>query len=44
MCAKRLVNLGGVEKVYFAEDYRVRDAALILGLAQIPLVKFPLAF
>lgn len=41
MCAKRLVNLGGVQKVYFREDYRVRDAATILAKANIPLIEMP---
>ena len=26
MCAKRLINLGNVKQVYFAQDYRVRDS------------------
>ncbi len=30
MCAKRLINLGGVEAVYYKEDYRNRDAVEIL--------------
>lgn len=29
MCAKRIVNLGGVKKVFFANDYRVRTSAEI---------------
>jgi dCMP deaminase len=35
MCAKRLVNLGGVETVYYATDYRIRDSIKILGAARI---------
>lgn len=30
MCAKRLINLGGVMKVYYAHDYRLRDALDLL--------------
>lgn len=35
MCAKRLINLGGVRKVYYAHDYRKRDALDILEGAGI---------
>lgn len=30
-CAKRLINLGNVKKVFYAEDYRCRDALSILS-------------
>ena len=30
MCAKRLINLGGVEGVFYSEDYRKRDSVEIL--------------
>jgi len=30
MCAKRLINLGGVEAIYYHEDYRNRDSVDIL--------------
>lgn len=30
MCAKRLINLGGVEGVFYYEDYRNRDSVEIL--------------
>ncbi len=36
MCAKRLINLGGVKKVFFARDYRSRDSLALfesLGIA-----------
>ncbi len=29
-CAKRLINLGNVKKVYYGEDYRVRDSLEVL--------------
>ena len=35
MCAKRLVNLGGVQRLYYALDYRVRDGLLTLERAGI---------
>jgi dCMP deaminase len=35
MCAKRLINLGNVRKVYYAEDYRLRDSIEILKAAGI---------
>lgn len=30
-CAKRLINLGNVKKIYYSEDYRLRDALKILN-------------
>lgn len=29
-CAKRLINLGGVKAVYYAEDYRIKDSLSLL--------------
>ncbi len=29
-CAKRLINLGNVKKVYYGEDYRIRDSLELL--------------
>ena len=29
-CAKRLINLGNVKKVYYAEEYRVRESLAVL--------------
>lgn len=29
-CAKRLINLGNVKKVYYAQDYRIRDSVALL--------------
>ncbi len=29
-CAKRLINLGNVKKVYYGEDYRIRDSLALL--------------
>ncbi len=29
-CAKRLINLGNVKRVYYGEDYRVRDSVSLL--------------
>jgi dCMP deaminase len=38
-CAKRLINLGNVKRVYYGEDYRLRDSAAILESVGIELVK-----
>lgn len=29
-CAKRLINLGNVKKVYYANEYRIRDSVEVL--------------
>jgi len=36
MCAKRLVNLGGVQKVYYNEPYRLHEGLEVFKLAGIP--------
>jgi len=36
MCAKRLVNLGGVQKVYYAIDYRLKEGLTVFDQAEIP--------
>ncbi|RPJ47675.1 MAG: dCMP deaminase [Candidatus Latescibacterota bacterium] len=41
MCAKRLINLGGVEKVYYARDYRNRDSLALLRAAGIAVEHLP---
>ena len=41
MCAKRLVNLGGVEEVYYLNDYRKKEALTLLkdaGIKAFPFV------
>lgn len=35
MCAKRLINLGGVEKVYYHDDYRIQVGLDVLEQAGI---------
>lgn len=40
MCAKRLVNLGGVTKVYYSEDYRLREGLDVLDAAGIPHLRY----
>lgn len=38
-CAKRLINLGNVKKVYYAQEYRIRDSIGLLesvGIEVIP--------
>lgn len=39
MCAKRLINLGGVERVFYREDYRIKDAVGILFHAGIQVLR-----
>lgn len=36
-CAKRLINLGNVQKVFYGEDYRSRSSLEILDMAGIPV-------
>ncbi len=40
MCAKRLINLGGVKKIIYARDYRSKDSLNLLGIAGIVTSKF----
>jgi dCMP deaminase len=35
MCAKRIIQLGGVERIYYMDEYRNEDAAEILDQAEI---------
>jgi len=39
MCAKRLINLGNVVKVFYRRDYRVQDALTILSQVEIPAIR-----
>lgn len=39
MCAKRLINLGGVQWVRYKNDYRIRDSVVLLQNAGIPVVQ-----
>lgn len=36
-CAKRLINLGNVKKIYYANDYRIRDSVQVLNSVGIEL-------
>jgi dCMP deaminase len=40
MCAKRLVNLGGVKRVLYLNDYRIRDSLEVLHSAGIIISQF----
>jgi dCMP deaminase len=40
MCAKRLINLGGVKKVYYLNDYRIKDSIELLTNVGINIIKF----
>ncbi len=35
MCAKRLINLGTIQKVYYCHDYRKRDSIELFGMVGI---------
>lgn len=35
MCAKRLINLGGVQQVYYHDDYRLKEGLEVLTMAGI---------
>ena len=39
-CAKRLINLGNVEKIVYLNDYRSRDSVDLLESVGIPVVAF----
>lgn len=36
-CAKRLINLGNVRKVYYATDYRIKDSIQVLNSVGIQI-------
>lgn len=38
-CAKRLINLGNVKEVYYAEDYRIRDSVELLKSVGIRVIQ-----
>ena len=40
MCAKRLINLGNVKKVFYQEDYRIQDSLSLLRSAGIDIERF----
>ena len=41
-CAKRLINLGNVKAIYYAQDYRIRDSIDLLRSVGIRVEHFPL--
>jgi dCMP deaminase len=41
MCAKRLINLGGVTRIYYAREYRNVESIEILERSGIEVVHFP---
>lgn len=40
-CAKRLINLGNVKTVFYAQDYRVQDSLGLLRTVGIGAQRFP---
>ena len=43
-CAKRLINLGGVKKVFFAKDYRSTESKVLFGSVGIEVLKLESSF
>lgn len=41
MCAKRLINLGNVKRVYYGFDYRTRSSLDLFGAVGIPVEHLP---
>ncbi|MBI3534586.1 MAG: hypothetical protein HY072_03750 [Deltaproteobacteria bacterium] len=39
-CAKRLINLGNVKKIFYCEDYRIRDSLDLLKSVGIEVEQF----
>ncbi len=37
MCAKRLINLGNVKRIFYGEEYRIRDSVELLEKVGIPI-------
>lgn len=40
-CAKRLINLGGVKKVFYRTEYRLRDSVEMLQSVGIEVIHLP---
>lgn len=40
MCAKRIINLGGVDRVFYRRDYRKREALDLLGRVGIVVAQY----
>lgn len=38
-CAKRLINLGNVQKVFYSHDYRIKDSLVLLEKCGIEVVR-----
>ena len=42
LCAKRIINLGGVETIYYHEEYRLKDGVEFLNKAHIQVIHYKL--
>ncbi len=42
MCSKYLINMGGVQHVYYLKDYRIRDSLRLLRLRGIRVTQYAL--
>lgn len=40
MCAKRLINLGGVRQVFYLNDYRIKDSLILLQQRGIGVARY----
>lgn len=39
MCTKRLINLGGVKKVYYLSEYRLKDSLILMESVGIEIIR-----
>jgi dCMP deaminase len=39
-CAKRLINMGGLKKIYFAKDYRSQESLKLFSIVGIEIEKW----
>lgn len=42
-CAKRLINLGGVKKVFYGHEYRIKDSLALLESVGIQVSQHPIS-
>src|SRR5688572_12198140 len=41
-CAKRLINLGNVKKIFYGNDYRIKDSIALLQSVGVEIQQLPL--
>jgi len=42
LCAKRMINLGGVQTIYYQEEYRLKQGVEFLSQANIQVIRYEL--